>query len=113
LGIGADIAGSIRTPANFNGVYGLCSTYGRFPCHSARNPTLGLINGVARRISASIDTLELYARYILSLESWNWDATCLPMPWNEQASSDIDTWQVRASSALVSPLMMALCARTR
>lgn len=87
LGIGTDIAGSIRTPANFNGIYGLCPTYGRFPCHSPERSSIGLINGVAGPMSASIDGLELYTRTILSFEPWNWDATCHNLPWNEEAYS--------------------------
>lgn len=84
LGIGTDIAGSIRTPANFNGVFGLCPTYGRFPCHSAGQSSIGLINGVAGPISSSIDGLELYAKTVLSFEPWKWDATCLPLPWKDE-----------------------------
>lgn len=85
LGIGTDIAGSIRTPANFNGVYGLCPTYGRFPCHSASHSSIGLINGVAGPISSSLDGLELYSRTVLSFAPWEWDATCHPLPWNEES----------------------------
>lgn len=85
LGIGTDIAGSIRTPANFNGVYGLCPTYGRFPCHSLNPEAVSLINGVAGPLSTSLDGLELYARTVLSMEPWTWDPVCVPMPWNERA----------------------------
>ncbi|KAF5006901.1 hypothetical protein FDECE_6744 [Fusarium decemcellulare] len=88
LGIGTDIAGSIRTPANFNGIYGLCPTYGRLPCHSAKYSTIGLINGVAGPMSSSIDGLELYTRTVLSFEPWTWDPTCQPLPWNEQEYSN-------------------------
>ena len=85
LGIGTDIAGSIRTPANFNGVYGLCPTYGRFPCHSASQSSIGLINGVAGPLSSSLDGLELYSRTVLSFAPWEWDPTCHPFPWDQQS----------------------------
>ncbi|KAM5341430.1 hypothetical protein ACJ41O_014461 [Fusarium nematophilum] len=88
LGIGTDIAGSIRTPANFNGIYGLCPTYGRLPCHSANYSSIGLINGVAGPMSSSIDGLELYTRTVLSFEPWTWDPTCQPLPWNEEVYSN-------------------------
>ncbi|KAK8011603.1 hypothetical protein PG990_010568 [Apiospora arundinis] len=84
LGIGTDIAGSIRTPANFNGTFGLCPTYGRFPCHDAEQSSAGyLINGVAGPLSRSIDGLEVYTKTLLSLKPWEWDAVCERLPWNE------------------------------
>ncbi|TVY64789.1 putative amidase [Fusarium oxysporum f. sp. cubense] len=97
LGIGTDIAGSVRTPANFNGIYGLCPTYGRLPCHSAERSSIGLINGVAGPMSASIDGLELYTRTVLSFEPWNWDAICQPLPWNEELFSRTKRWAVEGS----------------
>ncbi|KAH7024178.1 amidase signature domain-containing protein [Ilyonectria destructans] len=84
LGIGTDIAGSIRTPANFNGIYGLCPSYGRLPLHSAKyaSPSY-LINGVAGPLSRSIDGLEVYTKSLLSLNPWSWDFTCVRMPWDQ------------------------------
>ncbi|KAK6382392.1 hypothetical protein LTS17_004279 [Exophiala oligosperma] len=86
LGIGTDIAGSIRTPANFNGIYGLCPSVGRFPCHSSKysHPNL-VIDGVAGPLSRSVDGLEVYTRAILDLKPWEWDSTCVEMLWNEEA----------------------------
>ncbi|CAG7562634.1 unnamed protein product [Fusarium equiseti] len=86
LGIGTDIAGSIRTPANFNGVYGLCPSYGRLPLHSAKfTKSNHLINGVAGPLCRSIDGLEVYIRAVLSTDPWNWDSTCIRMPWDQSA----------------------------
>ncbi|KAI3586816.1 amidase signature domain-containing protein [Fusarium oxysporum f. sp. albedinis] len=85
LGIGSDIAGSIRTRANFNGIYGLCPTNGRLPLHDAEQSNAGyLINGVAGPLSKSIDRLEVYARTLLSLKPWEWDSACERLPWDEQ-----------------------------
>jgi amidase len=86
LGIGSDIAGSIRTPANFNGIYGLCPSTGRLPCHSAKyaSPNF-VIDGVTGPMSRSVDGLEVYMRALLDLKPWEWDYTCSELPWNEQA----------------------------
>ncbi|UPL02634.1 hypothetical protein LCI18_013568 [Fusarium solani-melongenae] len=84
LGIGTDIAGSIRTPANFNGIYGLCPSHGRLPLHSAKYTSPSYpINGVAGPLCRSIDGLEVYTRTVLSLNPWDWDSFCVPMPWNQ------------------------------
>lgn len=89
LGIGTDIAGSIRTPANFNGIYGLCPSYGRLPIHSARYAKPSYINAVAGPMCRTIDGLEVYTKAILSMEPWTWDAACVPIPWNSTVSQEI------------------------
>lgn len=84
LGIGSDIAGSIRTPANFNGIYGLCPAPGRFPSHAAENSDgLTVIQPVAGPLSRCVDGLELYTRSVLSLKPWQWDFSSLNIPWRE------------------------------
>jgi amidase len=86
LGIGTDIAGSIRTPANFNGIYGLCPSYGRLPQRNGKCSTSNfVIQGVAGPMSRSIDGLELYTEKLLSLKPWEWDSSCISLPWNQTA----------------------------
>ncbi|KAH7125802.1 putative fatty-acid amide hydrolase [Dactylonectria macrodidyma] len=90
LGIGTDIAGSIRTPANFNGIYGLCPSYGRLPLHSAKYTVPSyLINGVAGPLCRSIDGLEVYTKAVLSLRPWEWDSFCIPMPWSQDLYNSV------------------------
>ncbi|KAL3457143.1 amidase signature domain-containing protein [Aspergillus heterothallicus] len=84
LGIGSDIAGSIRTPANFNGIYGLCPSFGRFPEHSAESAGGDTaIQGVAGPLSRSVDGLEVYTRTVLSLRPWEWDFSTARIPWRD------------------------------
>lgn len=90
LGIGTDIAGSIRTPANFNGIYGLCPSYGRLPLHTPQYSKPSYINGVAGPMCRTIDGLEVYTRAVLSTQPWFWDPAIVPMPWNQAAFHDIE-----------------------
>ena len=84
LGIGTDIAGSIRTPANFNGIYGLCPSTDRLPCHSAEHSGGAMIiRGVAGPLSRSVDGLEVYTRTVLGMKPWEWDPTSIKIPWRE------------------------------
>jgi amidase len=84
LGVGSDIAGSIRTPANFNGIYGLCPSYGRLPCRNPQRSHSNLIiNGVAGPMSRSIDGLEVYVKALLSTKPWEWDSSVVEMPWDQ------------------------------
>lgn len=85
LGVGSDIAGSIRTPANFNGVYGLCPSPGRFPGHGAENASGdALIVPVCGPLSRSVDGLEVYARALLATRPWEKDQSILRLPWREE-----------------------------
>ncbi|KAL4745060.1 hypothetical protein BDW72DRAFT_199003 [Aspergillus terricola var. indicus] len=84
LGIGSDIAGSIRTPANFNGIYGLCPSPDRLPGHSAENSDGSMvIRAVTGPLSRSVDGLEVYTRTLLSLKPWDWDFSTATIPWRE------------------------------
>lgn len=88
LGIGTDIAGSIRTPANFNGIYGLCPSPDRFPSHSAENSDgSSIIRAVAGPLARSIDGLELYTRTVLGFKPWEWDFSAAHIPWRESEYS--------------------------
>ncbi|KAL2787818.1 amidase signature domain-containing protein [Aspergillus keveii] len=70
LGIGSDIAGSIRTPANFNGIYGLCPSPDRLPGHSSENSDGSMIiRGVVGPLSRS---------------PWEWDFSSARIPWREE-----------------------------
>ncbi|KAL2817633.1 amidase signature domain-containing protein [Aspergillus granulosus] len=84
LGIGSDIAGSIRTPANFNGIYGLCPSPDRLPGHAAENSDGStIIRAVTGPLSRSVDGLEVYTRTVLSLKPWDWDFSCAAIPWRQ------------------------------
>ncbi|KAK1149530.1 hypothetical protein N8T08_005079 [Aspergillus melleus] len=84
LGIGSDIAGSIRTPANFNGIYGLCPSPDRLPGHAAENADGSMvIRAINGPLSRSIDGLEVYTRMLLSLNPWDWDFGSAAIPWRE------------------------------
>ena len=77
-------AGSIRTPANFNGIYGLCPSTHRFPCYEAAQTSgqEGIV-GVAGPLARSVQGLEIYTRTLLSLKPWEWDHTVNHMPWRQ------------------------------
>lgn len=84
IGVGSDIGGSVNTPANFNGIYGLCPSHGRFPLHGPLNTKSNLIiEAVSGPLCRSIDGLEVFVRGVLELSPWEKDPFCLKMPWNQ------------------------------
>lgn len=84
IGVGSDMGGSINTPANHNGIYGLSPSTERLPLHGAQNTSSNLIvKAVGGPLSRSLDGLEVYVKGVLALEPWTMDATCIKMPWNQ------------------------------
>lgn len=83
LGVGSDMAGSIRAPAAFNGVHGFKPTAGRIPLMGLRATGMGQesLHGVVGPLANSIDDMELFMRVCLDQSPWLKDITLVPIPW--------------------------------
>jgi amidase len=89
LGVGTDIAGSIRIPAMCNGVYGIKASWERLPYAGQEDGTPPGLTKVSIPASVgplahSIRDLELFFRAILEKQPWNRDPDVVPMPWSLQ-----------------------------
>ncbi|KAF9878332.1 general amidase [Colletotrichum karsti] len=86
LGIGTDIAGSIRIPSLCCGIYGFKPTADRTPFGGQAYypfPKLRLpgVTPVAGPMANSADDLALFMETVLSRQPWKYDATALDTPW--------------------------------
>ena len=84
LGVGTDIAGSIRVPAACCGVYGFMPTANRVPYGgqtSPRETALPGILGSAGPIAQNLDDIELFMEVIANENPWKYDVTALSAPW--------------------------------
>ncbi|UJR07827.1 hypothetical protein I4U23_012110 [Adineta vaga] len=83
LGIGTDIGGSIRSPANSNGVYGFKPTAFRLPLQgiiaeqAGRESIIPVIGPLAR----AREDIILFVKTILDTEPWLKDPSLIPIPW--------------------------------
>ncbi|KAL4938200.1 hypothetical protein BDV06DRAFT_201431 [Aspergillus oleicola] len=87
LGVGTDVAGSIRIPALCNGIYGFKPTTDRIPFG-------GQVSGVAEEtpmvwpsagpLAHNLDDIELFMSTVLRAEPWKYDVTALAAPWSAQ-----------------------------
>ncbi|KAF7913357.1 uncharacterized protein EAE98_011582 [Botrytis deweyae] len=86
LGIGTDIAGSIRVPAAFCGIYGIKPTHNRFSYREVANTNPGqtLISSSVGFLSRSLDGLELVMSSLLCTSPWLRDPAVVPMPWRKE-----------------------------
>ncbi|EFY95827.2 amidase domain protein [Metarhizium robertsii] len=91
IGVGTDVAGSIRIPALCCGTYGFRPTTGRIPYGKQRgcaNPGFRPIPPCAGPLSNDIDSLPIFMKAVLSANPRRYDATATDVPWREiQGSS--------------------------
>ncbi|ORX36939.1 amidase signature domain-containing protein [Kockovaella imperatae] len=85
LGVGTDIAGSIRIPALWNDIWGLKPSVGRLPHTGLQGPHEGMdaILGCVGPLAPCLEDLSLFCDSILSeqMAPWNMEAQTLYHPW--------------------------------
>ncbi|KAH9941257.1 amidase signature enzyme [Epithele typhae] len=107
LGIGTDVAGSVRAPAHYSGVYAIKSSMHRFL--KTGNPTsMPGQEGIPATYSPmarTLEDLETFWRGIFAMKPWEYDHSVLPIPWREVdlASGKPIRWAVLWDDGVVAP----------
>ncbi|KAJ5737666.1 uncharacterized protein N7483_002791 [Penicillium malachiteum] len=86
IGLGTDIAGSVRIPARFCGTYGFKPSTSRIPNGGMRIcTTLGLrfILSTTGPLSLDLDGIEILLKTIFSARPSLYDSTALDIPWRD------------------------------
>ncbi|KAI0938807.1 hypothetical protein AcV5_000409 [Taiwanofungus camphoratus] len=85
LGIGTDVAGSVRAPAHYSGIYTIKASMHRFL--KTGNPTSMPgqegVPAVYSPMTRTLEDLETFWRAVMSMKPWEYDHSCLPIPWRE------------------------------
>lgn len=87
IGIGTDVAGSVRVPAAWSGIYTIRCSTGRFP-KSGNVAAQGGQEGVPAVYSPMTRTLEdlhYFFKAIMDMKPWEYDHTVHPIPWRDVA----------------------------
>lgn len=88
LGLGTDIAGSIRNPAANCGLYGLRPSSYRIPIEGLSATMAGSeqIVPVLGPLSTSLEGVTLFMKTVIGAKPWLESPSLVPIPWRDQAS---------------------------
>lgn len=88
IGIGSDVAGSVRAPAHFSGCYSLRCSTGRWPKAGVDTSMPGQegIPSVFSPMTRTLFDLQYFSKAFIQCEPWKHDTTVHPIPWRQDIS---------------------------
>jgi Asp-tRNA(Asn)/Glu-tRNA(Gln) amidotransferase A subunit family amidase len=86
IGIGSDVAGSVRAPAHYSGCYSLRCSTGRWPKAGVSTSMPGQegIPSVFSPMARTLSDLTYFTRSIIQMKPWTYDHTVHPLPWRPE-----------------------------
>jgi Asp-tRNA(Asn)/Glu-tRNA(Gln) amidotransferase A subunit family amidase len=106
IGVGTDVAGSVRVPAHYSGVYTIKASTGRFMKmgSSTSMPGQDGVPPVYSPMARTLEDLDYFWKAIMSMEPWKYDHTVHPIPWRDvDLSAKPLKWGVMWDDGVVSP----------
>ncbi|KAH9940704.1 amidase signature enzyme [Amylocystis lapponica] len=85
LGMGTDVAGSVRCPAHYSGIYTIKASMHRFlkTGNATSMPGQEAVPAVYSPMTRTLEDLETFWRAVVSMRPWEYDHSCLPLQWRE------------------------------
>ncbi|KAK7961788.1 amidase signature enzyme [Apiospora aurea] len=83
IGIGSDVAGSVRVPAHFSGIYSLRCSTGRWPKAGVKTSMPGQegVPSVFSPMARTLDDLRYFVWAVIAMKPWIYDPTTICKPW--------------------------------
>ncbi|KAL7906205.1 amidase [Trichoderma velutinum] len=91
IGIGSDVAGSVRCPAHYSGVYSLKCSTGRWMKLGASTSMPGQdgIPSVYSPMARTLDDLTYFTQSVIWMKPWTYDYSVQPLPWRHEIEQEI------------------------
>lgn len=85
IGIGTDVAGSVRVPAHFTGIYSIRCSTGRFPYsgNATAMPGQEGVPSVYSPMARTLLELEWFLKTLIDCKPWEYDHYVHPLPWRD------------------------------
>lgn len=86
LGIGSDVAGSVRVPAAWSGVYALRCSTGRWPKAGSSTSMAGQegVPSVFSPMARTLNDLTYFTRSVIDMKPWRYDTGVHPISWRNE-----------------------------
>ena len=86
IGIGSDVAGSVRNPAHCSGCYALRCSTGRWPKLGLKTSMPGQegIPAVYSPMARTLGDLVYFSKSIMEMQAWKYDQSVHPIPWRQE-----------------------------
>jgi Asp-tRNA(Asn)/Glu-tRNA(Gln) amidotransferase A subunit family amidase len=93
IGIGSDVAGSVRIPAHFSGIYSLKCSTGRWLKlgMDSTGPGQEGIASVLSPMAGSLEDLRYFTKAIIDMKPWDYDHSVHPLPWRGEIEREVGT----------------------
>ncbi|KAI8932322.1 hypothetical protein NX059_010517 [Plenodomus lindquistii] len=90
IGIGSDVAGSVRAPAHFSGCYSIRCSTGRWPKVGMNTSMAGqeAIPSVFSPMARTLNDLTYFTRSFIQMKPWTYDYTVHPLAWREEIEEE-------------------------
>ncbi|KAF2010553.1 amidase signature enzyme [Aaosphaeria arxii CBS 175.79] len=90
IGIGSDVAGSVRVPAHFSGCYSLRCSTGRWPKIGMNTSMPGqeAIPSVFSPMARTMNDLSYFTKSLIGMQPWKYDYTVHPLEWREHIAEE-------------------------
>jgi Asp-tRNA(Asn)/Glu-tRNA(Gln) amidotransferase A subunit family amidase len=86
IGIGSDVAGSVRAPAAWSGIFSLRCSTGRWPKMGMNTSMPGQegIPSVFSPMTRTLGDLTYFTKSLIGMKPWEVDYTVHPIPWRQE-----------------------------
>ncbi|KAI9171809.1 Acetamidase-like protein [Paramyrothecium foliicola] len=90
IGVGSDVAGSVRCPAHFSGIYSLRCSIGRWPKTGIQTSMPGQegVQSVFSPMTRTLNDLTYFTRSVLQMQPWKYDFSCHPLEWRSEVEKE-------------------------
>ncbi|KAG6379629.1 amidase signature enzyme [Boletus reticuloceps] len=85
IGVGTDVAGSVRVPSHYSGVYAIKSSMYRFIKAGSASSIPGQegVPATHSPMAKTLEDLETFWRAVFQMKPWEYDHSVLNIPWRE------------------------------